>query len=422
MPLRKLEMRTRHHTAARKRVVLIVLDGAGIGAAPDADAYGDTGADTLGHIRKTCGISLPNLASLGLGNLMGLAQRQHRKSSIPRAYGIVREASAGKDTIVGHWEIAGLITETPFPVFPNGFPAGLIAELESKTGKRFLGNVSASGTEIIERLGKAHLHTGNPIVYTSADSVFQIAAHGQVMPANELYRICRCARELLTGELGVSRVIARPFSGEPGGFTRTDGRRDFSILPCRETLLDHIMASGHQVIGIGKIDDIFSGRGLTRALHTGGNAEGFQKIMSQMREVETGLIFANLVDFDALYGHRRDPSGFAAALEAFDARVPELLGSLRPGDTLFITADHGNDPTFHGSDHTRELVPLLAAGRGLPPEQHIGRRESFADIAATVADLLGVRGTGVGKSFAAFSTGVPDPAKRDLTVPQISRA
>ena len=306
------------------------------------------------------------------------------------AYGRLTEVSAGKDTTTGHWELCGLILERPFPVYPDGFPPALMREFEAAIGRETLGNYPASGTEIIKDLGEEHLRTGKPIVYTSADSVFQVAAHEEVIPVEELYRICLSARELLRGEHAVGRVIARPFVGRPGAFRRTERRRDYSLVPPGETILDALKAAGREVVGIGKIEDIFAGQGLTESDHTGNNMAGVDAILRCLTTAGDGLIFANLVDFDALYGHRNDVRGYADALEAFDRRLPEIFDRMDEGDVLVITADHGADPTTPGTDHTRERVPILVAGRPIRPGVDLGARASFADLAATVGDLLGV--------------------------------
>ncbi len=370
------------------RVCLIVLDGVGVGPAPDAAEYGDEGANTLGHIwEKTRGIKIPNLISLGAGVFLpGFSAHP----PINGAYGAMVERSAGKDTTTGHWEIAGLVTSTPFPTFPGGFPSELIREFEKRAGRCCIGNKPASGTEIIRELGPEHQASGMPIVYTSADSVFQIAAHEDVIPVEHLYEICEIARSILKGPWAVGRVIARPFVGGPGNYVRTDRRRDFSLPPQGKTILDTISESGQEVVGIGKIEDIFAGRGLTRSIHTHDNVDGVRVLLEELGRDFPGLIFINLVDFDMKYGHRRDVPGFAKALEDFDRSLPDILDRLGPDDTLIITADHGNDPTHHGTDHTREIVPVFAAGNGFHAGCRLGMRSSFADIAATVARILSV--------------------------------
>lgn len=394
------------------RVTLIVLDSVGCGDAPDAARYGDEGSDTLGNTaRAVGGLHLPNLGRLGLGNLTGI-EGVPPVDAAAGAFGRLTEVSAGKDTTTGHWELAGVILEQPFPLYPNGFPADLMAEFEARIGRGSLGNYPASGTEIIKELGEEHMLTGKPIVYTSGDSVFQIAAHEQIIPIAELYRICRIARELLTGEHAVGRVIARPFVGQPGNFTRTERRQDFSLEPPRETILDAVKAAGQEVMGVGKIEDIFAHRGLTRSNHTGNNMAGVDAILEFLGTGANGLIFANLVDFDALYGHRNNPQGYAEALEAFDRRLPEIEAALGPGDVLLITADHGNDPTTPSTDHSRERVPLLVSGTPVAPHVDLGTRPTFADVAATIADLLAVAWSGAGASFGPALLGAPPAAAR----------
>ncbi|MGE5508650.1 MAG: phosphopentomutase [Chitinophagales bacterium] len=380
------------------RVALIVLDSVGAGALPDAKFYGDEGANTLGNIsRAVGGLELPHLERLGLGRILSMAGVP--PASRPEgAFGRLAEQAAGKDTTTGHWELTGVVLKRPFPVYPDGFPPEVMSAFEAAIGRKTLGNVAASGTEIIARLGEEHLRTGAPIVYTSADSVFQVAAHESVIPVLELYRMCEAARRLLVGAHGVGRVIARPFVGKPGGFTRTPHRRDFSLPPPQPTLLDRLVTAGIPVTGIGKIEDIFAGRGLTSAVHTGSNREGMEETLKWLLEGE-GLGFTNLVDFDMVYGHRNDVRGYAAALAAFDAFLPRLLSALRPMDLLLITADHGCDPTVPGTDHTREYAPLLAAGPSVRQGVDLGTRETFADVGATVAEWLGGPPQPVGRSF-----------------------
>jgi len=387
-------------THASKRVVLVVLDSVGCGDAPDAAAYGDEGANTLGHIAEAVdGLSLPNLGALGLGNVVAIKGIPPTETAVG-VYGRLTEVSAGKDTTTGHWELSGVILERPFPTYPAGFPPQVMTAFEERIGRGTLGNYPASGTEIIKALGAEHLQSGKPIVYTSADSVFQIAAHEEIIPIQELYHLCQIARDLLSGEHAVGRVIARPFIGEPGNFVRTERRKDYSLEPFGETILDAVKAAGLEVTGVGKIEDIFAGRGLTRSLHTANNMAGVDAILELLQGSEQGLIFANLVDFDSLYGHRNDPPGYAAALEAFDRRLPEILARLRPSDRLIITADHGNDPTLPGTDHTRERVPLCITGAGIQANYNLGTRTSFADVAATIAELLAVPWHGPGQTFA----------------------
>jgi phosphopentomutase len=383
-----------------KRVVLIVLDSVGCGDAPDADAFGDHGSNTLANTsRAVGGLNLPNLGALGLGNLTNILGVPPVEKALG-AFGRLTEVSAGKDTTTGHWELAGIILEDPFPTYSMGFPDELIAEFEARIGRRTLGNYPASGTEIIKQLGEQHLKTGQPIVYTSADSVFQIAAHEEIIPVSELYKQCLIARELLRGEHAVGRVIARPFTGQPGSFVRTERRRDFSLEPPAGTILDIIKDAGMEVMGVGKIEDIFAQRGLTQSNHTGNNMAGVDAILSFLEDDQGGLIFANLVDFDALYGHRNNPRGYADALEAFDQRLPEIMANLKNTDMLIITADHGNDPTTPSTDHSRERVPILIFGKAVKPNLDLGTRESFTDVAATIADLLRVEWCGEGESFA----------------------
>jgi phosphopentomutase len=383
-----------------KRVLLIVLDSVGCGDAPDAEQYLDSGANTLANISEAVsGLNLPNLRSFGLGNLANIEGVPPVSESLA-AYGRLTAVSAGKDTTTGHWELAGIPLQKPFPTYPNGFPDAVVQEFELHIGRKTIGNYPASGTEIISELGEEHLRTGKPIIYTSADSVFQIAAHEEVIPIDELYRFCEIARELLTGEHAVGRVIARPFIGTPGNFMRTEKRKDYSLEPLGETILDVIKHAGMEVAGVGKIEDIFAHRGLTMSNHSGNNMAGVDAILTYLNQDFNGLIFANLVDFDALYGHRNDPKGYADALEAFDRRIPEILAALRESDILIITADHGNDPTTPGTDHSRERVPLLIVGQSVRKNLNLGTRSSFSDIAATIGELLRVEWFGSGTSFA----------------------
>lgn len=383
-----------------KRVILIVLDSVGCGDAPDAAAYGDENANTLSNISRVVdGLHLPNLEKMGLGHTTQIEGVFPVEDTVG-VYGRLTEVSAGKDTTTGHWELAGVVLERPFPTYPHGFPAELMNAFESQIDRQTLGNYPASGTEILKELGAEHMHSGRPIIYTSADSVFQIAAHEEIIPIDELYRLCEIARALLTGEHAVGRVIARPFTGQPGSFTRTERRKDFSLEPPGVTVLDAVKAAGQEVMGVGKIEDIFAYRGLTQSKHTGNNMAGIDAILEFLAQDNAGLIFANLVDFDALYGHRLDPQGYAAALEAFDQRLPEITRSLRQDDVLFITADHGNDPTMPSTDHSRERVPFLAYGQPIRRGYDLRTRASFADVAATTADLLNVTWVGAGQSFA----------------------
>ncbi len=383
------------------RVVMIVMDSFGVGAAPDAGEYGDAGADTFGHIldRKP-DLAIPHLRELGFCNITNAGGGRLAISSPRGAFGRMREVSRGKDTVTGHWELAGLKTDVPFKTYPDGFPPGFIARLEEAIGRKTLGNYAESGTVIIEQLGAEHEATGSPIVYTSTDSVFQIAANTAVIPLEELYRICETARWLLQGEWACARVIARPYVIENGARVRTADRRDYAVAPHGGTMLDSICAAGLDVVAIGKIRDIFAGRGITRAIHTSGNMDGVDQTISAMREDSRGLIFTNLVDFDSQYGHRRNAEGYARAVEELDARLPELEAAARPDDLLVITADHGTDPTYTGWDHTREYVPVLLWGRPVRPGADVGTRETFADLAATITDLLGAERTPLGTSFA----------------------
>jgi phosphopentomutase len=386
------------------RVILIVLDSVGIGALPDAAEYGeqDPLSNTLAHTAQAVGgLALPNLGQIGLGNILPI-EGVPPAAAPTGAYGRMVEGSKGKDTTTGHWEIAGLCSTQPLPIYPQGFPQEVIAAFEDRTGLKVLGNYAASGTVIIQDLGDEHVRTGSPIVYTSADSVFQIATHEQVIPPKELYRICTIAREILTGDHNVARVIARPFIGPiDGQYIRTENRRDFSAPPPHPTLLDRLVAAGIRVMAVGKIEDIFAHQGISDAIHSTNNMAGVDATLEFMRTSKTGLIFTNLVDFDMLYGHRNNPQGYADALEAVDARIPELLAELRAGDLLFFTADHGNDPTTSSTDHSREYVPLLAMGSRVRAGLDLGTRDTFADLGATIADMLGIGAIPVGVSFAA---------------------
>jgi len=368
-----------------RRALILVCDGLGVGAAPDAAAYGDAGSDTLGHALDRHPVPLPNLESLGLLSLLEPA-----RGRAAGARGKAFELSAGKDTTTGHWEMMGLVVERPFPLYPDGFPDEVLDPLEKFIGKKVLGNKAASGTEIIRELGPEHLATGRPIVYTSGDSVFQVAAHESVWNAERLWEVCRFARGVLTGEHAVGRVIARPFIGEPGAFVRTANRRDFTVAPTGETWLDRLVAEGRRVFGVGKIVDIFSGRGITASVHTASDAEGMRISTDALREGDFDLVFTNLVDFDSKYGHRNDPAGFAKNLAAVDALLPALLAALRRDDLLFLTADHGCETTDVSTDHTREHVPFLAAGAALAADVDLGVRRGFADLAATAGEWLGV--------------------------------
>jgi phosphopentomutase len=382
---------------APSRVVLIVMDSAGIGELPDAAAYGDEGSDTLGNIARHVGLRVPTLRSLGLSRVAAIGGAPPPPAA--GAFGRMAEASPGKDSVTGHWEMTGIVLEKAFPTFPHGFAPDLIAEFEQRIGRRTLGNSVASGTAIIDALGAEHVRTGAPIVYTSADSVFQIAAHEDVIPPAELYQICDIAFELVSRGLGVGRVIARPFVGAPGHFSRTANRRDFALEPCGPTLLDGLKASGLPVVGIGKIEDLFAARGLTKAIHTKSDEEGMNVISAELDRTQDGLIFANLVDFDTVYGHRNDIEGYAANLERFDAHLARLLPRLQREDLLIVTADHGNDPTTPSTDHSREYVPLLAFGDAVEPGADLGTRSTFADLGQTLAELFGAPWLPHGESF-----------------------
>jgi phosphopentomutase len=384
------------------RVILLVLDSVGIGEMPDAARYGDEGSDTLGHVLASRTVRLPNLTALGLGNirpLPGVAPARDPSA----AYGKAAIVSDGKDTTTGHWEMAGIVTTVAFPTYPHGFPPRVIEVFERAIGRRVLGNKPASGTEIIAELGEEHMRTGRPIVYTSADSVFQIAAHEEVIAPDELYRMCEVARRLLTGDDEVGRVIARPFVGEPGRFVRTYGRRDYAIEPPATTLLDALKERGLAVVAVGKVGSIFCHRGTTDERTGKGNLDLVDRTLEAMRDAGRGLVFSNLVDFDMLYGHRNDVEGYARALEEFDARIPELGAALGPRDLCIVTADHGCDPTTPSTDHTREYVPILAFGPAIAGGRSLGTRETMADIGQTIADVFGLR-LAAGTSFLADLT------------------
>jgi phosphopentomutase len=385
------------------RVLLLVCDSFGVGEAPDAAAYGDAGADTIGNTaRAVGGLRASNLADLGMG-LLTEAPGIEPRAALGTAHGKMRERSAGKDTTTGHWEIAGLIVERPFPFYPDGFPPEVIEPFERAIGREVLGNWPASGTEIIAELGAEHVRTGNPIVYTSGDSVFQIAIHKDVVPLEQLYEWCGVARAILDGEHRVGRVIARPFVGEPGAFTRTHERRDFSVEPFDTTYLDLIESSGVPVYGVGKIRDIFAGHGLTESEHTESNQHGVDLSIAYLERGDHLLVVTNLVDFDTKYGHRSDPQGYARCVEEFDPRLPDLVDAVGDEGVLFLTGDHGCDPTDESTDHTREHTPILAAGGALGDRDPVdlGVRDTFADLGATVADLFGVEPKGqAGNSFA----------------------
>ena len=383
------------------RVIVIVMDSVGIGELPDAAEYGDQGSNTIGNIARRIPLRLPTLRALGLARVaaIGGAPAPSAASVPGAAVGRMAEASAGKDSVTGHWEMMGIVLDRPFPVFPNGFSADVIEAFARQTGRGVLGNRAASGTEIIDALGPEHMRTGSLIVYTSADSVFQIAAHEDVVPVPELYRACEIAYALVGEGLGVGRVIARPFVGTPGHFTRTTNRRDYALPPAGETLLDRVKAASLPVVAIGKIDDLFAGRGITRAIHTTSDDDGMDQVEREMQTVERGLIFTNLVDFDTQYGHRNDIEGYAKNLERFDARLSAILPRLREDDLLVVTADHGNDPTTPSTDHAREYVPLIVAGRHVRAGADLGTRRTFADLGQTLADVLGVGRLPHGTSF-----------------------
>ena len=394
-----------------------MLDSAGIGELPDAAAYGDQGSNTLGNIARQVPLALPALRSLGLDRVAAIgkplsraplpngpgaarpAAARPQAGALRTAVGRMAEASAGKDSVTGHWEMMGIVLDRAFPTFPHGFPADVVGEFSQRTGRKVIGNKAASGTEIIEELGPEHLRSGALIVYTSSDSVFQIAAHERVVPLSELYQACEIAYTLAGEGLGVGRVIARPFIGSPGAFTRTANRRDYALPPPGETLLDLLKAAALPVVAIGKIEDLFAGRGVTSAVHTGSDDEGMEEIGRQMRNADRGLIFANLVDFDSKYGHRNDVAGYAANLERFDARLASLLPALTDLDVLVVTADHGNDPTTPSTDHSREYVPLLVAGARVTSGADLGTRTTFADLGQTLAEVFGVGPLKHGTSF-----------------------
>ncbi len=380
-----------------QRVIWIVLDSVGIGEMPDAEAYGDRGSDTLGNIARRRRLRLPNLCRLGLANIKTLEGLE--PSAEPQAaFGRCALASPGKDTTTGHWEMAGIHLDKPFPLFPRGFPPAIIDEFERRTGRSVLGNKAASGTEIIDELGEEHMRTGSPIVYTSADSVFQIAAHEEVITLFELYKMCETARELLRGPYEVGRVIARPFLGSPGAFTRTANRHDYAVAPPQGMLLDQLKARDVEIFSVGKIFDVFLGRGILDHEKTKSNADGMAKTLAAMDSLERGLIFVNLVDFDMLYGHRNDVEGYARALEEVDAWLPSFEAKLAPDDLAILTADHGCDPTTASTDHSREYVPLLAYGRKARHGVNLGLRGTLSDIGQTVAANFGT-GIPKGTSF-----------------------
>ena len=383
-----------------KRIHVIVMDSVGIGEAPDADVFGDVGSHTIGHIaEKMNGLHMPQMEQLGLGNIEDI--QGINSQAAPTAYfGKMQEASVGKDTMTGHWEIMGLNIDKPFKVYPDGFPQELISQLEEKTGRKVIGNKPASGTEILDELGEEHMKTGAIIVYTSADPVLQIAAHEEIIPLEELYRICEIARELtLSEEFLVGRIIARPFIGEPGKFVRTSNRHDYALKPFGRTAMNELSDAGLDVIAIGKINDIYNGEGITSTERTNDNMDGMDKFIATLDKDFKGISFLNLVDFDALFGHRRDPLGYGKALEEFDVRLKEVLPKLSEEDLLIITADHGNDPTMPGTDHTREYVPLIVYSPKFKEINELPLRNTFADIGATISENFGVATTEFGESF-----------------------
>ena len=381
-----------------KRAVLIVLDSLGIGEMPDASSYGDAGADTLGHIAESKqDLEIPNLLNIGLGNIDGVSKLE-AAASPQGSFGRLNEMSKGKDTITGHWEIAGLYTEVPFKTFPE-FPKEFMEAYEKEIGMETLGNYAASGTEIIEALGPEHEKTGKPIIYTSADSVFQIAANTDVIPLEKLYHICEVARRMLVGDVQVGRVIARPYIIKDGKRTRTSDRKDYAVSPSGKTVMDHVKDAGMLVYAIGKIKDIFNGQGVSLSVHTDSNMDGVDKTIQALHTDFEGLIFTNLVDFDSKYGHRRDAVGYGKCIEEFDKRLPEIVSAMKDDDILILCADHGNDPVHEGWDHTREYVPVLIFGKNIKGGVNLGTRGSFADISATISDYLSVPTTEIGESF-----------------------
>jgi phosphopentomutase len=397
-------------TSPFRRAIVIVMDSVGIGELPDAAAYGDQGSNTIGNVARQVPLRVPTLRALGLGRVASLDGAQHPSSPQPpapatqhpqtrSAVGRMAEASKGKDSVTGHWEMMGIVLGRAFPVFPHGFSPELLAEFSRRSGRGVIGNKAASGTQIIDELGTEHMKTGAFIVYTSADSVFQIAAHEEVVPIAELYRACEIAYDLVGEGLGVGRVIARPFVGVPGHFKRTANRRDYALPPTGETLMDRVKAASLPVVAIGKIEDLFAGHGVTAAYHTASDEEGMDHVERQMNEVDRGLIFANLVDFDTQYGHRNDVVGYAENLERFDRRLAAILPRLREDDLLIVTADHGNDPTTASTDHSREYVPLLAVGPRVRAGADLGTRSTFADLGQTLAELFAVSPLANGTSF-----------------------
>ncbi|KZL94237.1 phosphopentomutase [Clostridium magnum] len=384
----------------KRRIILIVLDSVGIGELPDAKDYGDVGSDTLGNIsRAVGGIRLPNMENIGLGNITGIKNIVDVEQPTG-AFGKCAELSIGKDTVTGHWEIAGSVLRKPLNTYPNGFPEDIIKEFENKIGRKIIGNKVASGTEIIKELGEEHIKTGYPIVYTSADSVFQIAAHEEIIPLEKLYKMCSIAREMFIGEKAIGRIIARPFIGKVGEFTRTPNRKDFALDPFDKTMLDYMKEKGLDVIAVGKIEDIYNKRGITEAVHIKNNMDGVDKTLEFMKKDNRGIIFTNLVEFDMLYGHRNDVQGYAQALMDFDNRMPEIISFMRDEDILILTADHGCDPTTVSTDHSREYIPVLIYGKRIKSGINIGIRKSYSDIGKTILHLLNVENDLYGESFA----------------------
>jgi len=382
------------------RIVLIVLDSLGIGYLPDSYKYGDEGSDTLGNIAKNYGnFHIENLIKLGIGNIDGISSYIKKCDNPIGAYGRASEASYGKDTTTGHWEIAGLKLEKPFPTFPNAFPDELIKTIEEAIGIKTIGNEVASGTEIIKRLGDIHVKTGMPIIYTSADSVLQIAAHEEVISVDKLYEICSIVRDIMKGPYGVGRIIARPFLGSHGNYKRTENRKDFSLKPTGKTMLDYIREAGMDVIAVGKIEDIFASQGITSSIHTKNNLDGIENTIELIKSNNEGLIFTNLVDFDMLYGHRNDIIGYGNAIMEFDRRLPDIINAMNDDDILIITADHGCDPATPSTDHSREYIPILVYGKGIKRNVNLGTRNCFCDIGATILDLFNLKGNIHGESF-----------------------
>jgi len=385
-----------------KRAIVIVLDGVGAGAAPDADAYGDAGSNSLANTaRAVGGLNLPNLGELGIGHItgiLGVPPCEHPTG----CFGKMQPMSAGKDTINGHWELMGVYLPTPLPTYPHGFPESVLAEFKRRTGYDVIGNVPASGTEILKELGLEHMRTGKPIVYTSGDSVFQLAAHEEIIPIDEIYHLCITAREMLTGEHAVGRVIARPFLGDsPENFRRTERRRDYPLLPAGDTILDKLVGAGKMVYSVGKIDDIFGHRGITKGKHTVSNLDSILAVLDALDEDFEGLLFANLIEFDMIYGHRNDAKGYAGALEQFDQYLPEIRRRMRDTDIAMVVADHGVDPTTPGTDHTREFIPLLVFGPPVHRHASLGIRGTFSDVGATLAEFFSLQPPEIGKSFVA---------------------